>query len=145
MMLELGPCPAEDVLRWSKFVRRILVELRAGSDEVLVSPDVVDLWANTLDDWSAKAKLTAETPDLPFRWTGELEPEVVEFLLDGLDKCLHSPTVMSWITPVEATEQRVFTMLVVRAFVDGLHAEGHGCRHYADEILVSLSDLLDET
>lgn len=140
-MLELGPCPAEDVLRWSKFARRILVQLRSDCGQGLVSPDVVDLWANTVDDWSSVAGSTA---DAPFRWTGELEPEVVEFLLDGLDKCLHSETVMSWVTPDEAREQRAFTMLVVRAFIDGLHVEGHSCQHYVDQIQISLSDLLQD-
>lgn len=143
-MLELGPCPAEDVLRWSKFARRILVQLRSDCGQGLVSPDVVDLWANTLDDWSSTAISVSGDPDTPFRWTSELEPEVVEFLLHGLDKCIHSPTVMSWVTPPEAREQRAFTMLVVRAFIDGLHVEGRSCQHYADQILASFGDLLED-
>jgi hypothetical protein len=143
MVLELGPCPAEDVLRWSKFARRILVQLRSDCGQGLVSPDVVDLWANTVDAWSSHAT-ALDQPDLAFRWSGDMEPEVVEFLLDGLDKCLHSPTVMSWVTPEEAAEQRAFTMLIVRAFVDGLLVEGHSCQHYADEILVSMGDLLQD-
>ena len=148
MVLELGPYPAEDVQRWSRVVRRILVELRSTPDgEDLVSPDVIELWSRTLDDWSRIAdRLTEGGGDdpAPFRWTGELEPEVVEFLLDGLERCLHSPTVMSWITPEEAEQQRTFTMQVVQAFVDGLTAEGHGCQHYADQILVSLGGLLED-
>lgn len=144
-MLEVGPCPTEDVLRWSKFARRILAELRTTSEAGrLVSNDVVDLWSQTLDDWSATAQAASAEPDRPFRWTGELEPEVAEFLLDGLDRCLHSPTVMSWVTPAEAEEQRAFTTLVVRAFVDGLSAEGRSCRHFADQIHVSLGNLLDD-
>lgn len=143
MVLELGPCPAEDVLRWSKFARRIVIELRSTPEyDELVSPDVVDLWAQTLDEWASQAK-SLSGQDSPFRWTSELEPEVVEFLLHGLDRCLHSPAVMSWVTPQEAEEQRMFTMRVVQAFVDGLSAEGHGCQHYADQILTSLSDLLE--
>ncbi len=147
MVLELGPYPAEDVQRWSRVVRRIVVELRSTPDnEQLVSPDVVELWSRTLDEWSRTAdSLTAGgAAPAPFRWTGELEPEVVEFLLDGLERCLHSPTVMGWITPEEAEEQRTFTMQLVQAFVDGLIAEGHGCQHYADQILVSLGGLLQD-
>ncbi|MGI9596249.1 MAG: hypothetical protein ACR2QK_08820 [Acidimicrobiales bacterium] len=145
MVLELGPWPAQDVLRWTKFARRILVELRADPGcEELVSSDVVELWSRTLDEWSRAAVSVSENEDEPFRWDSELEPEVVEFLLDGLDKCLHSPTVMGWVTPAEAEEQRAFTIRVVRAFVDGLNAEGRSCRHYADQILVSLGDLLQD-
>lgn len=160
MVLELGPCPADDVLRWSKFARRIVVELRADSaGQDLVSPDVLELWSRTLDEWSSVASRLTDTGSTnnsdstnssdstvatPFRWTGELEPAVVEFLLDGLEKCLHSPTVMGWVTAVEAEEQRAFTTTVVRAFVDGLNAEGHSCRHFADHILASLGDLLED-
>lgn len=121
------------------------MQLRSECGEGLVSPDVVDLWANTLDEWTSAAGAASSTePHSPFRWTGDMEPEVAEFLLDGLDKCLHSQTVMDWITPLEAEEQRAFTMLIVRAFIDGFHVEGPSCQHYADQILVSLSDLLTE-
>lgn len=144
MVLELGPCPADDVVRWSKFARRIVVELRSTPEyDELISPDVVDLWSKTLDEWLNQAKsMVGDEP--PFRWTAELEPEVVEFLLHGLDRCLHSPTVMSWVTPAEARDQRAFTMRVVRAFVDGLSAEGHSCQHYADQILTSFGQLLED-
>lgn len=142
MVLELGPCPATDVLAWSKFARRIIVELRACPDQGLVSSDLIALWATTLDRWSAEATKAAETPDRPFRWVEEMEPEVAEFLLDGLDRCLHSSKVMSWVTQEEAVRQRAFTGLVVRAFLGGLAAEGHGCLHFADHINQSLSPLL---
>ncbi len=137
MLLELGPWPAEDVRSWSKFARRILIELRS-QEEQLVSPDVVDLWSRIIDEWSTD-------PADPFRWSAELEPEVVEFLLNGLERCLHSETVMSWVTAEEAAAQRTFTTIVVQAFCDGLLVEGHGCRHFADEILSSLSNLMQDS
>ena len=84
------------------------------------------------------------TPDQPFRWSGQLEPEVVEFMLDGLDRCVHSPTVMGWVTPQDALEQRAFTTMVIRAFVDSLNAECSSCRHYVDQVLVSLGSLLED-
>lgn len=144
-MLELGPCPVEDVAKWSRFVRRILVELRSTPGyEDLVSPDVVTLWSRTIDDWAQRAESIAAEPGQPFRWSGQLEPEVVEFLLDGLDRCLHSPMVMGWVTAEDAEEQRAFTTIVVRAFVDSLNAECSSCRHYADQVLVSLGGLLDD-
>jgi hypothetical protein len=144
MVLELGPCPAEDVVRWSKFARRIVVELRSTEGIEGFAPDVIDLWARTLDDWSSQAKDFSDADSL-FRLTEELEPEVAEYLLHGLDRCLHSPAVMSWITPEEAKEQRAFTMHVVRAFVDCLSAEGYGCQQYADQILSSFGALLDDS
>jgi hypothetical protein len=152
MVLELGPCPVEDVRSWSRFARRILVELRACHDQQLVNPDVIDLWAEILDDWSAAADRTASWPGgsidgpaavgAPFRWSRELEPEMAEFLLDGLDRCLNSPKLMGWVTVEEAARQRTFTAVVVRAFLEGLAAEGQGCRHFADHINQSLGRIL---
>ncbi len=147
MLLELGPWPAEDVRSWSKFARRILVELRSREEE-LVSPDVVDLWSRIIDQWSGggtEGPTGGGSGDAPFRWSADLEPEVVEFLLNGLERCLRSETVMSWVRPDEAEAQRTFTTIVVQAFCDGLAAEGHGCRHYADEIMSSLSNLMQHS
>ena len=143
MVLELGPCPADDVVRWSKFARRIVVELRSNDEAVEIATDVVELWARTLDEWSREAT-TQKVQGAPFRWTSELEPEVVEYMLHGLDRCLHSPVVMSWITPDEAEAQRPFTRQVVKAFLDSLTAEGHGCEEYADQVLSSLGELLND-
>lgn len=144
MVLELGPLPATDVLHWSKFARRIVVELRSAPEgDELLSPDVIELWSRTLTDWTGTAQ-RAVSDELPFRWSSDLEPEVAEFLLHGLDKCLHSPVVMGWVTTDEKEQQRTVTMAVVRAFVDGLTVESHSCQHYADQILTSLSTLLSE-
>lgn len=138
MVLELGPCQADEVTDWVRFARRILLELRAvpESDQP-VSPDVIELWSRTLDDWAATARSFEPGPE-PFRWSDDFDPEVAEFLLHGLDRCLHSPVVMNWITPTEASRQQPFTMRVVRAFVDGLNTEGTSCRHYADQVTASL-------
>ncbi len=144
MVVELGPCQAEDVVRWLKFARRIITELRSTADsEQVLPPDVVELWSQTLDDWNATA-IELEASGDPFRWSVEMEPEVAEYLLHGLDVGLHSPTVLGWMTPAEIEEQRAFTRLVVRAFVDGLAAEGRSGRHYVDQILTSLGDLLED-
>ncbi|MEM7271888.1 MAG: hypothetical protein AAF547_02305 [Actinomycetota bacterium] len=144
MVLELGPWPTDDAVRWSKFARRIVCELRTSPTDDAVAPaDVLDLWSRTIDRWSTEAH-AALAENRPFRLTSELEPEVVEYLLHGLDRCLHSPTVMRLITPSEAIEQRAFTMLVVRAFVDGLLAECSSCQQYADQVMTSLGTLLTE-
>lgn len=141
-MLELGPCPAEDALSWSKFARRIVVELRTSSTgHPFVSAELLELWSHTLEEWFGIAR---NSNGEPFRWVHDVEPEVAEFLLDGLDRCLHAETVLDLCTPEEIERQRPFTALVVRTFVDGLAAEGDGCRHYADQISTSLGNLLDD-
>jgi len=144
MLFELGPLPATDVLHWTKVARRIIVELRASPDQPeVVSSDVIDLWARTLTEWTNAAQ-KAVTDEQPFRWSSEFEPEVAEFLLHGLDTCLHAPELLQWITPEEAEEQRPTTLAVVRAFIDGLAAESTSCQHYVDQVLTSFGPLLAE-
>lgn len=141
-MLELGPCPAEDALSWSKFARRIVVELRSSpTGHPFVSAEALQLWSRTLEEWYGIAD---RTDGVPFRWVRDVEPEVAEFLLDGLDRCLHADMVLGLCTTEEMKAQRPFTALVIRTFVDGLAAEGDGCRHYAEQVLTSLGGLLDD-
>lgn len=144
MVLDLGPCPAEDALSWSKFARRIVVELRSapGFDRA-ASGDLLDLWSRTIDQWSNHANGCAKA-DRPFRWAAEVEPEMAEFLLDGLDRSLHSTAVRELCTDAEVERQRPFTVLVVRSFIDGLATEGDGCRQYADQVTTSLRGLLPD-
>ncbi|MDH3303208.1 MAG: hypothetical protein OES24_22115 [Acidimicrobiia bacterium] len=144
MLVELGPCPAVEAEGWTKFARRLIIELRSDPEAMSrVSPDMVDLWGVYIDRWSAKAA-EAESSGDPFRWSGQIDPEVGEFLLHGLDKCLHSPFIREAATPLEAATHKPFTMTVVRAFVDGLASEGESCCHYVDQVLTSFSDVLDD-
>ncbi len=142
MVVDLGPSPAEDAMAWSKFARRVMVELRSdpGNDR-WVADDLVSMWSTTVDGWLDEA-VRCQDQQRPFRWSEEMEPEVAEFLLDGLDRCLRSPILRDVCTPAELRRQRPFTVLVVRGFVESLAAEGKGCKHYTDQIETSLAGLL---
>jgi hypothetical protein len=144
MVLELGPCPAREAGDWTKFARRIMVELRSESKVMRnVSPDLVSLWSDYIEQWSAVAgRATAD--GVPFRWSDTIEPEVGEFLLHGLDQCLHSPFMKNAATPAETEAHMGFTMSVVRAFVESLAAEGKSCSHYVDQVLTSFGAELDD-
>ena len=144
MLLDLGPCPAEDALSWSKFARRIVVELR--SDPTVgetVPPGLLESWSDTIDQWCDHANRCREAGE-PFRWASEVEPEMAEFLMAGLDRSLHSTTVRELCTEDEIDRQRPFTILVVRSFLDGLNAEGEGYRQYADQVTTSLRRMLPD-
>ncbi len=144
MLLELGPCPATEADGWTRFARRLIIELRSDPEAMSqVSPDMVDLWGTYIDRWSDRAA-KAEAEGTPFRWSEQIDPEVGEFLLHGLDRCLHSPFIREAATPDEAATHKPFTMTVVRAFVDGLATEGESCCHYVDQVLTSFSDVLDD-
>ncbi len=144
VLLDLGPFPAEDALHWSKFARRIVVELRSSPEvDRVQTADLLDQWSATIDQWSDQASRCVAA-ELPFRWAADVEPELAEFLLDGLDRSLHSPAVRQLCTDSEIERQRPFTVLVVRSFIDGLASEGAGCRQYADQVTTSLRGLLPD-
>lgn len=108
-----------------------------------MSADAVDLWSRTIDVWSGEAH-DALSADRPFRLSSETEPEVVEYLLDGLHRCIESPAVMGLVTPSEVKAHQAVTVQIVRAFLDGLQAECDSCQQYAEQILTSLSGILDQ-
>ena len=144
MLLDLGPCPAQDALRWSTFARRLVAEIGTTADlDRAGATDLLGAWSTLIDDWFDRAT-ACEDADEPFRWASDVEPEMAEFLLDGLDRSLHSPVVRDLCTDDEIERQRPFTVLVVRSFIDGLAAESDGCRQYADQVSTSLHRLLPD-
>ncbi len=143
MLLELGPYPAEEAARWTKFARRVLLEIQSNSTLMeKISGDVITLWRMYINEWATTAERQLSAGE-PFRWQVELESEVAEFLLHALDQCWHSAELEDRVAPEDVRLNHGFTMHVVRAFVDGLAEQGHGCEHYADQVLASFGGTLD--
>lgn len=160
VVLDLGPCPVEDAVEWSTFARRVMGHLRndnadnagsgwpdGGAGAEGVDDDTTralfDGWTGLTGQWLDRAD-ECERGDRPFRWSAEMEPERAEFLLDGLDRSLHSDRVRSFCSRDELDRQRPFTVLVVRSFLDGLMSESDCCRQYADQVSTSLRALLPD-
>jgi hypothetical protein len=144
MVVEIGPCPAAEADGWTKFARRMIIELKSDPGLVSqVSPDLIDLWSEYIDRWAAQAA-AADAADEPFRWSESMEPEVGEFLLHGLDRYLHSPFIKQAATEAETEAHMAFTMKLVRAFVEGLSTEGKSFGQYVDQILISFGAELDD-
>lgn len=140
MLVELGPVAATDVQSWTRFARRVITELRVdpGDLEGLATEDLLGHWARLIDHWAA----ISSGPEV-FRWSEDLDGEVAEFLLHGLERCFHSPGVQNRITDDEAGVHKPFTVHVIHAFVDALVAEGVAHEQYADQIRASLGASLD--
>ncbi len=141
MLVELGPVAAADVQSWTRFARRVITELRVdpGDLEGVATEDVLGQWSRLIDQWST---LSTAGPEM-FRWSENLDCEVAEFLLHGLERCFHSPCVQNRITDTEADVHKPFTVHVIHAFVDALVSEGVGHEQYADQIRASLGASLD--
>lgn len=144
MVVELGPVPAIDVMRWTRFARRVIVELRVAPADLegVANEDLLVRWSDLIDQWAAVAS-SDQSPDGTFRWSVEVEVEVGEYLLHGLDRCFHSPAVQARITEAEAETQRPFTTHVIEAFVDALDGEGVGHEQYAEVVRASLGGSFD--
>lgn len=141
MLLELGPVDSGNVRQWTRFVRRVLCDLRvdpAGLGGV-ATPDFLDRCSQSLDRWEHEAALAGTE----FRWSQDIEPELAEYMLHGIERCMNSPQVTGRVTDAERQIHRPFTLHVVQALVDGLSAEGRCSEHLCDQVRASLGAELD--
>lgn len=141
MLLELGPVDAGHVQQWARFARRLLCELRVDPADLsgVATTDFLDQCSRCVDRWEHEAALG----DTDFRWSETIEPELAEYLLHGIDRCLHSPQLVERVTSAERRTHVPFTMHVVQALVDGLSAEGRCSEHLCDQVRASLGSALD--
>lgn len=141
MLIELGPLAAENVQHWARFARRVICEFRVDPDDLagIVSSDLLDQWQSLIDRWDFAAGNGASE----FRWSDDIDPEMAEFLLHGLDRCLNSHAVIEVSTAKERCRHASFTFHVVQSFVDGLTGEGRCQQHYVDQVRVSMGQQLD--
>ena len=143
MLVELGPLPATGVHQWTRFARRVIVELRANPHDLqgIATEDMLKQWSNLIEQWAAAS--VDGSDEASFRWSKEIDSELAEFLLHGLERILHSTEAQARITTEESIMHRPFTMHVVQAFVDGLSAEGQTHIHYVDQIRALFGAALD--
>ena len=133
MVLELGPVDASETLAWTKFARRLMVELRADPCELagIATDDFLRPWADLIGQWAEEAG----APDThEFRWTQSIDDDVAEFLLHGLERCMASPSVAGRVSPDEILRHSRFTRHVAKAFIAGLTIEGRPCEHYTERL-----------
>ena len=134
MLLDLGPVPADDLQRWSRFARRVVCELRTRPEVLqgVATDDFLGQWSNLIDAWTACAERGGcgdVHPSCP------LDDEMAEFLLHGLERCFYSAGVTALMDPAEVPAQRQFTLHIIQSFVDGLAAQGDAPHdHYCDQV-----------
>ena len=141
MLLELGPVEAGHVQHWARFTRRMLCELRVAPVDLsgVATTDFLDRCNGWIDRWEQSAAANGTE----FRWSESIEPEMAEYLLHGIDRCLRSEQFVGRVTPAERETHEPFTMHVVQALVDGLSSEGQCSRHLCDQVRASLGAALD--
>ena len=128
--VDVGPFPSPSAQAWLKYARSVLDEARAGT-EVAVPADVADAFEGYLDEWDAAA---AAGPT--FRWSGEADAEVVEYLLHAWFNLARALAERAESRGVRVTppEGEAFYNGLVRALLDALAAEGRGGSSFAEEL-----------
>ena len=129
MHVEVGPFSSASAKAWIAHARGVLDEARTGA--LSVPDDVLMEFERYLQEWDAAAA-RSDT----FRWEGEADPEVVEYLIH------------KWFMLAKAMSQRIdagedrrrppeaapFYNGLVRALLDALAAEGRGSEDFAEEL-----------
>ncbi len=102
----------------------------------VLTDDLLAGWTLLIDRWAAQAHTVDD-----FRWSESIDCEVGEYLLHGLERCIHSPSVQARITEEESQAHRPFTAHLVEAFVVALEGEGRTYEHYTAEVRALLESL----
>jgi hypothetical protein len=136
--VELGPLPSSSALAWIERAREILGEVRSSggqvprSESVALGADVLDAFSDYLDGWQKAAEAGPV-----FRWSGDAEPEVVEYLLHAwfnLANTLRARAEREQL-PAPSPEAHDFYQALVTALLDALAAEGREpTRAFAEEL-----------
>jgi hypothetical protein len=82
MRVEIGPVPLPSAQAWLDYASGVIGELRDSPRAV--TSDVLDAFANYVDEWQATADTESERHDDVFRWNGVAKPETVEYLVFAL-------------------------------------------------------------
>ena len=130
MHVEVGPFPSASAQAWLKYARGVLDEVKAGNTGTIPA-DVVTASEAYLDQWDRAA---AAGPS--FRWSGDADPEVVEYLLHAwfnlasiLDRRAQERGVRT-----SPPEGEVFYNGLVEALLDALAAEGRAGSAFAEQL-----------
>lgn len=128
--VEVGPFPAASAHAWLKYARSVLDEARSGG-EVSLPPDVLTEFGRYLDEWDAAAAAGAS-----FRWEGEADAEVVEYLLHAWFNLARALSQRAEARGVKVTppEGELFYNGLVRALLDALAEQGRGGTSFAEEL-----------
>ena len=130
MHVEVGPFPSASAKAWLKYARGVLHEVKAGGTGT-VPADVVTAFEAYLDQWDRAA---AAGPS--FRWSGDADPEVVEYLLHAWFNLASILARRAQERGVRTSppEGEVFYNGLVAALLDALADEGRAGSAFAEQL-----------
>ena len=130
MRVELGPTPSPAVRAWINYARETLQHMHASTSSD-VPPRVFEAFSGLLDEWDVAAR---EAP--VFRWTTDVSPEQVSYLLEwlyrfGVEVEDRAEVGGVRLRPPEADK---FHGLLVRTLLDTLAREEPSQAVFVDEM-----------
>jgi len=131
VLLELGPIATADMERWTRFARRVLLEVRTDTErDVLLDLDVLDGWSRLIDSWQR----TAATSGATFRWAEQLDCAQGEYLLHGLVRGFGADDLGGLITLDDLAEQTTVTRHVLGCFLDAMCDENDAAAAFTEDL-----------
>lgn len=131
MQLELGPIDARDMERWTRFARRVLLEVRTDVDhDTVMDLDVIDGWSRLIDAWQRTAARSEHT----FRWSDQLDCDQGEYLLHGLIRGLGGQDLGELVTLDDVAEQTMVTRHVLGCFLDAMCEENDAAAAFTEDL-----------
>ncbi|MGZ8765471.1 MAG: hypothetical protein ACXW2C_07260 [Acidimicrobiia bacterium] len=130
MNVEVGPVSHASAVAWLDYATEALADLRTAPASP-VSPHALELFADLLAEWRAIA-----ATDDRWRWTAEMAPEKVEFLIRALYEAglvieHESAAKRARLRPPEADE---FHVVLVECVLAALEAEGGSSAQFVESL-----------
>lgn len=129
MRVVLGPVPSSSALAWIDHARRVLDRL-AAEDPPTVPPDALAEFEAYLREWEAVARTDPE-----FRWRAEVDPEVVEYLLNAFHRIATRLDAETGDRPRMPPEAEPFYRMLVVDLLDELARVDESRAEFAEHLL----------
>jgi hypothetical protein len=134
MRVDIGPVPLTSAEAWLDYAAGVVRELRVAPRAV--TSDVIDAFTSYLDEWRATAVHASASGEKVFRWSGDANPENVEYLVFALYRLGTRLTEEEDIgtrepRPAAATK---FHVVLVRSLLAALECQGEAEAHFVRQL-----------
>ncbi|MCC5950745.1 MAG: hypothetical protein JJU45_01485 [Acidimicrobiia bacterium] len=130
--LRIGPVPSGSVTIWVAYARTVLAQaLSTGGGLPPIDPALIEEMERHLDAWEAAA-----TPDQPFLWTTEADPERLAYLAHTFLQIVQrlSEQAENRGFPIAPVDGEEFYQALIRGIIDAFEAEGRSFASFAEQL-----------
>jgi hypothetical protein len=131
MEVRVGPVSARSATAWVGYATDVLTSAVGNSDVPTVDPDIVAEFIGYLNQWEHHA-----AHGDPFIWTGEIEPERLEYLVHGFARIVDHLAAMAdrRDEPNAPAEGDDFYQALVLSIIDALAQQGDSMGEFSEQL-----------